>query len=144
MVTSLFWLFGSIAMSLTPSLITQTLHGAEILVSIHLALFAVGIAIGSGLAAFLLKGKIVLLPSAVGAALVAFASADLRPRASLLISPVAAPALSPRTSFAQPLAWRAAIDLSLLAVAGGLMIVPSFAAIQAQSAPRSAPAPSPP
>lgn len=134
-VTSLFWLFGSIAMSLTPSLITQTLHGAEILVSIHLALFAVGIAIGSGLAAFLLKGKIVLLPSAVGAAVVAFGSADLGLALLLSPAPDAATALSPQAYFAQPLAWRAAIDLSLLAVAGGLMIVPSFAAIQAQSAP---------
>jgi acyl-[acyl-carrier-protein]-phospholipid O-acyltransferase/long-chain-fatty-acid--[acyl-carrier-protein] ligase len=135
-VTSLFWLFGSIAMSLTPSLITQTLHGAEILVSIHLALFAVGIAIGSGLAAFLLKGKIVLLPCAVGAALVAFGSADLGLALLLSPAPDAATALSPQAYFAQPLAWRAAIDLSLLAVAGGLMIVPSFAAIQAQSAPQ--------
>ncbi|MBG0793416.1 acyl-[ACP]--phospholipid O-acyltransferase [Methylocystis sp. H62] len=135
-VTSLFWLFGSIAMSLTPSLITQTLHGAEILVSIHLALFAVGIAIGSGLAAFLLKGKIVLLPTAVGAALVAFASADLGLALLLSNAPAAATALAPQAYFAQPLAWRAAIDLSLLAVAGGLMIVPSFAAIQAQSAPQ--------
>ncbi|MGJ0424956.1 acyl-[ACP]--phospholipid O-acyltransferase [Methylocystis sp.] len=135
-VTSLFWLFGSIAMSLTPSLITQTLHGAEILVSIHLALFAVGIAIGSGLAAFLLKGKIVLLPSAVGAALVAFGSGDLGLALLLSNAPDAATALSPQAYFAQPLAWRAAIDLSLLAVAGGLMIVPSFAAIQAQSAPQ--------
>ncbi|MCQ4190383.1 acyl-[ACP]--phospholipid O-acyltransferase [Methylocystis suflitae] len=135
-VTSLFWLFGSIAMSLTPSLITQTLHGAEILVSIHLALFAVGIAIGSGLAAFLLKGKIVLLPCAVGAALVAFGSADLGLALLLSNAPDAATALSPEAYFAQPLAWRAAIDLSLLAVAGGLMIVPSFAAIQVQSAPQ--------
>jgi len=135
-VTSLFWLFGSIAMSLTPSLITQTLHGAEILVSIHLALFAVGIAIGSGLAAFLLKGKIVLLPCAVGAALVAFGSGDLGLALLLSPAPEAATALAPQAYFAQPLAWRAAIDLSLLAIAGGLMIVPSFAAIQAQSAPQ--------
>lgn len=135
-VTSLFWLFGSIAMSLTPSLVTQTLHGADIVVSIHLALFAVGIAVGSGLAAFLLKGKIVLLPTAVGAALVAFGSADLGLALLLSPAPDAATALSPQAYFAQPLAWRAAIDLSLLAVAGGLMIVPSFAAIQAQSAPQ--------
>ncbi|MBI5013536.1 MAG: AMP-binding protein, partial [Methylocystis sp.] len=135
-VTSLFWLFGSIAMSLAPSLITQTLHGAEIVVSVHLALFAVGIAAGSGLAAFLLKGKIVLLPCAVGAALVAFGSGDLGLALLLSPAPDAATALAPQAYFAQPLAWRAAIDLSLLAIAGGLMIVPSFAAIQAQSAPQ--------
>jgi acyl-[acyl-carrier-protein]-phospholipid O-acyltransferase/long-chain-fatty-acid--[acyl-carrier-protein] ligase len=133
-VTSLFWLFGSIAMSLAPSLITQTLHGAEIVVSAHLALFAVGIAMGSGLAAFLLKGKIVLLPSAVGAALVAFGSADLGVALLLSPAPAATAALGLEPYFAQPLAWRAAIDFLILAVAGGLMIVPSFAAIQARSA----------
>ncbi|MFO1103120.1 MAG: acyl-[ACP]--phospholipid O-acyltransferase [Methylocystis sp.] len=135
-VTSLFWLFGSIAMSLAPSLITQTLHGAEIVVSMHLALFAVGIAMGSGLAAFLLKGKIVLLPSAVGAALVAFGSADLGLALLLSPAPDAAAALAPEAYFAQPLAWRVAVDFLILAVAGGLMIVPSFAAIQARSAPQ--------
>jgi len=135
-VTSLFWLFGSIAMALAPALIVQRLHGAELVVSIHLALFAIGIAVGSGLAAFLLKGKIVLLPSAAGAALVAFGSADLGIALFLSPAPDASAALLPQAYFAQPLAWRAAIDLSLLAVAGGLMIVPSFAAIQAQSAPQ--------
>ncbi|WP_292531007.1 acyl-[ACP]--phospholipid O-acyltransferase [Methylocystis sp.] len=135
-VTSLFWLFGSIAMALAPSLITQTLHGAEIVVSVHLALFAVGIAAGSGLAAFLLKGKIVLLPSAVGAALIAFGSADLGVALLLSPPPDAAVALAPEAYFAQPLAWRTAIDFLILAVAGGLMIVPSFAAIQVQSAPQ--------
>ena len=114
-VTSLFWLFGSIAMSLAPSLITQTLHGAEIVVSVHLALFAVGIAAGSGLAAFLLKGKIVLLPSAVGAALIAFGSADLGVALLLSPAPDAAAALAPEAYFAQPLAWRTAIDFLILA-----------------------------
>src|SRR5262249_36564795 len=32
-------------------------------------------------------------------------------------------------------AWRIAVDLGMIAVAGGLMIVPSFAAIQAWAAP---------
>ena len=43
--------------------------------------------------------------------------------------------LAPSAFFARPIAWHAAIDLGILAVAGGLMIVPSFAAIQAWAAP---------
>jgi len=43
--------------------------------------------------------------------------------------------LAPSAFFARPIAWHAVIDLGLLAVAGGLMIVPSFAAIQAWAAP---------
>jgi acyl-[acyl-carrier-protein]-phospholipid O-acyltransferase/long-chain-fatty-acid--[acyl-carrier-protein] ligase len=45
-------------------------------------------------------------------------------------------ALGPAAFFARPIAWHAAIDLGLLAVAGGLMIVPSFAAIQAWAPPQ--------
>ena len=44
-------------------------------------------------------------------------------------------ALMPAAFFARPIAWHVAIDLGLLAVAGGLMIVPSFAAIQTWAAP---------
>ncbi len=134
-VTSLFWLFGSVAMSLMPPLVTQTLHGADSVVTIHLAVFAVAIAAGSGLAAFLLHGKIVLLPAAAGAALVAFAAGDLGLALLFRTTPEVATNLSPAAYFAQPLAWRTAVDLALLALAGGLMIVPSFAAIQAQSRP---------
>ncbi|MCC3245877.1 acyl-[ACP]--phospholipid O-acyltransferase [Methylocystis sp. WRRC1] len=134
-VTSLFWLFGSIAMSLMPPLVTHVLHGSESVVTIHLAVFAIAIAVGSGLAAFLLHGRIVLLPAAVGSAIIAFVSGDLG--LSLLLQPMheGAADLGPAAYFAQPGAWRATIDLGLLALAGGLMIVPAFAAIQAQSEP---------
>lgn len=133
-VTSLFWLFGAIAMSLLPPLVTEALHGSEAVVTIHLAVFAVAIAIGSGLAAFLLHGKIVLLPAAAGAAVIAFAAGDLGLTLMRLAVGDAA-ALAPAAYFQQPFAWRATIDLALLAIAGGLMIVPAFAAIQAYCAP---------
>ncbi|WP_330083670.1 acyl-[ACP]--phospholipid O-acyltransferase [Methylocystis iwaonis] len=131
-VTSLFWLYGSIAMSLMPPLVTHSLHGAESVVTLHLTIFAVAIGAGSGLAAFLLKGRIVLLPAAIGAALVAVASLDV---GVAELSRVAAesPTLGIADYFDQPGALRASFDLALLALAGGLMIVPSFAAIQAQS-----------
>jgi acyl-[acyl-carrier-protein]-phospholipid O-acyltransferase/long-chain-fatty-acid--[acyl-carrier-protein] ligase len=134
-VTSIFWLIGVIAMSLLPPLVKNILHGAESVVTIYLAIFAVAIALGSGLAAFLLHGKIVLLPTAVGAGIIALVSFDLG--ASLMLAPgaSAASALAPAAFFVQPSAWRATIDLALLAVAGGLMIVPSFAAIQAYADP---------
>ncbi len=135
MVTSLFWLFGSIAMSLMPPLVTQYLKGGDSVVTAHLAIFAIAIAIGSGLAAFLLKGRIVLLPAAVGSALVAAASGAL---ASTLygLSPSGNGArLSLADYFAQTEAIYAAVDLGLLALAGGLMIVPAFAAVQSLSPP---------
>lgn len=132
-VTSLFWLYGSIAMSLMPPLVTHSLHGSESVVTLHLAIFAVAIGVGSGLAAFLLKGRIVLLPAAIGAAIVGFAALDLGFAEWLRGAAEAAPERDILSYFEAPGALRAAIDLGLLALAGGLMIVPAFAAIQAQS-----------
>ncbi|WP_363350678.1 acyl-[ACP]--phospholipid O-acyltransferase [Methylocystis echinoides] len=132
-VTSLFWLYGSIAMSLMPPLVTQSLHGAESVVTLHLAIFAIAIGVGSGLAAFLLKGRIVLLPAVVGAAIIAAASIDLGVMELRRAAEGSVSNLDIAAYFDQPGALRASIDLALLALAGGLMIVPSFAAIQAQS-----------
>jgi acyl-[acyl-carrier-protein]-phospholipid O-acyltransferase / long-chain-fatty-acid--[acyl-carrier-protein] ligase len=133
-VTSTFWLVGAIALSLLPPLVMRTLGGTETVVTIHLAVFAVAIAIGSGLASWLSAGRIILLPTAVGALLIGLFSLDLGLALLRLPSGDAAP-LAPSEFFARPVAWRAAIDLGLVAIAGGLMIVPSFAAIQAWAAP---------
>ena len=134
-VTSIFWLVGAVVLSLLPPLVMHTLNGAETVVTIYLAVFAVAIGVGSGLASWLSAGRIVLLPTAVGALLIGLFSLDLG--LALLRLPAADPttALAPSAFFARPIAWHAAIDLGLLAVAGGLMIVPSFAAIQAWAAP---------
>ncbi len=130
-VTSIFWLLGAIVMSLLPSLVTQTLHGAGEVVTIHLAVFAIAIGIGSGVAAFLLHGKIVLLPTAVGAAIIGLAALDLGAALALRADAPSAALLAPAAYFAQAGAFRAAFDLALLSMAGGLMVVPSFAALQA-------------
>ncbi len=120
-------------MSLMPPLVTHSLHGGESVVTLHLAIFAIAIGVGSGLAAFLLTGRIVLLPAAIGALLVAASSIDLglaelwRPAVEGVAN------LDIADYFQQPGALRASVDLAVLALAGGLMIVPSFAAIQAQS-----------
>src|SRR5712671_4372392 len=135
-VTSIFWLVGAILLSLLPPLVVHTLGGAETVVTIFLAVFAVAIGVGSALAAWLSAGRIVLLPTAFGALLIGLASLDLG--LALLRLPAAdtITSLAPSAFFARPIAWHAAIDLGILAVAGGLMIVPSFAAIQAWAAPQ--------
>jgi acyl-[acyl-carrier-protein]-phospholipid O-acyltransferase/long-chain-fatty-acid--[acyl-carrier-protein] ligase len=134
-VTSTFWLVGAIVLSLLPPLVMHTLGGAETVVTIHLAVFAVAIGIGSGLASWLSAGRIILLPTAVGALLIGLFSLDLGFALLRLPTPDTVATLAPSAFFARPIAWRAVIDLGMLAVAGGLMIVPSFAAIQAWAAP---------
>jgi acyl-[acyl-carrier-protein]-phospholipid O-acyltransferase / long-chain-fatty-acid--[acyl-carrier-protein] ligase len=133
-VTSIFWMIGAVVLSLLPPLVMHTLDGAESVVTIYLAVFAVAIAVGSGLASWLSAGRVVLLPTAIGALLIAIFSLDLGLALLRLTAPDTAAALAPFAFFARPIAWHAAIDLGLLAVAGGLMIVPSFAAIQAWAA----------
>src|SRR6516164_4889744 len=133
-VTSIFWLVGAVLLSLLPPLVMHTLGGAETVVTIYLAVFAVAIGVGSGLASWLSAGRVVLLPTAIGALLIGLFSLDLG--FALLRLPTAATmtALTPSIFFTRPIAWHAAFDLGMLAVAGGLMIVPSFAAIQAWAA----------
>ncbi len=134
-VTSLFWLVGAVVLSLLPPLVMHTLGGAETLVTIYLAVFAVAIGVGSGLASWLSAGRIVLLPTAFGALLIGLFSLDLGLALLRLPAVDMTTALAPSAFFARPVAWHAAVDLGILAVAGGLMVVPSFAAIQAWAAP---------
>jgi acyl-[acyl-carrier-protein]-phospholipid O-acyltransferase/long-chain-fatty-acid--[acyl-carrier-protein] ligase len=134
-VTSIFWMVGAIALSLLPPLVMHVLGGAETVVTIHLALFSVAIAVGSGLAAWLSAGRIVLLPTVVGALLIGVFALDVGFVLLSLPPAEAGIALAPSAFFDRTVAWRIAVDLGMIAVAGGLMIVPSFAAIQAWAAP---------
>jgi acyl-[acyl-carrier-protein]-phospholipid O-acyltransferase/long-chain-fatty-acid--[acyl-carrier-protein] ligase len=134
-VTSVFWMVGAVVLSLLPPLVMHTLDGAETVAPFYLAVFAVAIALGSGLASWLSAGRVVLLPTAIGALLIAIFSLDLALALLRLPEMGAAASLGPAAFFARPIAWHAAVDLGMLAVAGGLMIVPSFAAIQSWAPP---------
>ena len=87
--------------------------------------------IDSGLAAVIARGRIVLKTTLVGAVLLGAFAFDLG--LATLGVPSAASPQGPAAVFASALGIRAAIDLCGLAVAGGLFIVPAFAAVQAWS-----------
>ncbi len=129
LVTSWFWLVGALVMSLLPPLVTFHLSGSEGVVTVFLTIFSVAVAVGSGLAAWLAHGRIVLLPTLVGAVLLGLFSIDLGWTTSAM-SP-AAHTLNIGEFFALPHAVHVAIDLAGLALAGGLFIVPTFSAVQA-------------
>jgi acyl-[acyl-carrier-protein]-phospholipid O-acyltransferase/long-chain-fatty-acid--[acyl-carrier-protein] ligase len=134
-VTSIFWLIGAVVMSLLPTLVAQTMHGSQEVATIHLAVFAIAIGVGSGLAAYLLHGKIVLLPAVVGALIAAFAALELGVSLALRGASEQVAALAPAAYFAQTGAWRTLVDLALMSIAGGLIVVPAFAALQSYAAP---------
>ena len=101
-VTSIFWLIGAVVMSLLGPLATRVLHGSETVVTLHLAVFAISVAMGSGLAALMMAGRVVLLPTAIGAFIVALVAADIG--LSLFGAPAAdGLALAPAAYFARPI-----------------------------------------
>ena len=131
LVTSWFWLAGIVVLSLLPPLIKGLIGGDETTVTIYLALFSVAVGVGSGLAAVIARGRIVLRITLAGAVLLAVFALDLG-IATLGAAPP--PSLqAPGAVFSSALGIRTAIDLAGLAIAGGLFIVPTFAAVQAWS-----------
>ncbi len=128
-VTSWFWLVGAVALSLMPTLVKSVLGGNEEVVTTCLAIFSISIAVGSGLAAWLAAGRIILLPTLIGAVLLGIFAIDLGWSTSQA-API--PGLNSYLAIFQSVrGLRFAIDLAGLAIAGGLFIVPVFAAVQA-------------
>src|SRR5262249_48296746 len=93
-----------------------------------LAIFSISIAIGAGLAAWLAAGRIILLPTLLGATLLGVFSVDLG-WSTTNVPPI--PGLTGYFSlFGSLRGIRVVIDLAGMAIAGGLFIVPVFAAVQ--------------
>ena len=68
-VTCWFWVVGAVALAIVPTLVKEALGGNENVVIFSNTIFAISIAVGSGLAAWLAAGRIILLPTLIGAAL---------------------------------------------------------------------------
>jgi acyl-[acyl-carrier-protein]-phospholipid O-acyltransferase/long-chain-fatty-acid--[acyl-carrier-protein] ligase len=131
MVTSWFWLVGIVVLSLLPPLIKILIGGNEDTVTAYLALFSIAVGIGSALAAVIARGRIVLNTTLAGCVLLGLFALDLG-LATFGVAPAAA-AQGPGAVFSSLLGIRVAADLAGLAIAGGLFIVPAFAAVQAWS-----------
>ncbi|TBW41247.1 acyl-[ACP]--phospholipid O-acyltransferase [Siculibacillus lacustris] len=128
-VSSWFWAVGAVVLSLLPSLVKGAIGGSEDLVTAFLAVFAVAIALGSGLAAWLSGHRIVLVGVPIAGLLIGVFGLD----AAWTVGHLAAPGADPVgiAAFARvPGGLRLAVDLAGLAAAGGLFVVPVFAALQ--------------
>ncbi|WP_445220244.1 acyl-[ACP]--phospholipid O-acyltransferase [Bradyrhizobium sp. Pa8] len=131
-IVSWFWLVGAIVLSLLPALVKEVVGGTEGVVTLCLATFAVGIAIGSLFAASLshVRPNLALVP--IGAIIMGFAGLDLAWAIGVTAKGQDIAAVDFATSFA---GLRMLIDFVAFAFGGGLFVVPSFAAVQAWSAP---------
>jgi acyl-[acyl-carrier-protein]-phospholipid O-acyltransferase/long-chain-fatty-acid--[acyl-carrier-protein] ligase len=129
LVTSWFWLVGVIVLSLLPPLVSNVLGGNEEAVTAFQAVFSIAVAAGSGLAAWLASGRIVLLPTLIGGVLLGVFALDLG-----WINYASGPAavgINIGAVLGSTGGLRSMIDLAGIAVGGGLFIVPTFAAMQA-------------
>jgi acyl-[acyl-carrier-protein]-phospholipid O-acyltransferase/long-chain-fatty-acid--[acyl-carrier-protein] ligase len=131
MVTSWFWLVGIVVLSLLPPLIKTLIGGNEDTVTAYLALFSIAVGAGSALAAAIARGRIVLNTTLAGAVLLGLFALDLGLTTFGVVAASASQA--PAAVFSSLLGIRVAADLAGLAIAGGLFIVPAFAAVQAWS-----------
>jgi acyl-[acyl-carrier-protein]-phospholipid O-acyltransferase / long-chain-fatty-acid--[acyl-carrier-protein] ligase len=129
LVSSWFWLSGIIVLSLLPPLVGRVLGGNEEVATAFLAVFSVAVAIGSGLAALIARGRIRLWPTPVGAVILGLCALDLG-WANYAIEPGATMA-GIDAVLGSLRGVRSLIDLSGIAIGGGLFIVPAFAAVQA-------------
>ena len=129
-IVSWFWAVGSVALSLMPALIHDRLGGNEAVLSTAIAVFTIGIAAGSVIAARASHHRPNLALVPLGALLMGIVSLKVAGIVAAL------PAVATSTSVG-PLAFATSISgawllgcLFVLALAGGLFIVPAFTAVQ--------------
>lgn len=133
LVSSWFWLVGIVALSLLPIIIKEHAGGSPETVTLGLFIFTLGIATGSILAARASRPGPNLNVVPLGGVLMGLVSLDL---AWTVAHMQPGPALlSPSDLLSSAPGLRLTFDLFALAAAGGLFIVPTFAAVQAWAPP---------
>jgi acyl-[acyl-carrier-protein]-phospholipid O-acyltransferase / long-chain-fatty-acid--[acyl-carrier-protein] ligase len=131
-IVSWFWLVGAVVLSLLPAVIKDGVGGTEGVVTLCLAVFAIGIAAGSLFAAHLshVRPNLALVP--VGGIVMGVVGLDL----AWAIGHAAHGSDVMPMAFATSVdGFRMLADFFVFAFGGGLFVVPSFAAVQAWSAP---------
>ncbi|MGC9269708.1 MFS transporter [Acidiphilium sp.] len=117
MVNTWFWFAGIICLTLLPVMTRNDLHRGPPAVTLGLTVFSIGIGAGSFLAARLMHGEISLRPARLGTLMVG-------------VGAIMIAVLARRNDFLPVLGL-----LFVVSVSGGLIAVPSFAAVQAWSEP---------
>lgn len=128
-IVSWFWVVGFVALSLLPVVVKGILGGSESVVTLCLAVFTIGIASGSLLAARASHGQPNLSLVPIGALLMAVFSLAIAG-----ITAVTSPSPEPLRAvqvLQSPTGLALIVCFLGLAIAGGLFVVPTFAAVQA-------------
>jgi len=129
---SWFWFYGSIYFTQLPNYTKEVLGGDPGVYTLILALFSIGIGLGSILCERLSGHKVEVGLVPFGSIGMTVFGADLyfaHPASSGQL------ALGVTAMLSQPHIWRVLIDLVLMAIFSGFFIVPLFALVQARSDP---------
>lgn len=129
---SWFWLVGATYLTQFPSYAKDYLHSNETVVTLLLTLFSIGIGVGSVLCEKLLKGRVQLTYVPLAAIGMAIFGVDLYFATGHAASHVAgAGELVTAATFAATTGgMRVMADLFLIAVCGGMFVVPLYAMVQ--------------
>ena len=126
------WVVGAVVLSLLPTLVKDRIGGSEGVVTLCLTLFAVGIACGSLLAARASHARPNLALVPLGGLMMALAALDLAWTTSRVVTGAD---IHPMAFLGMRGSWHLLADFFVLAIGGGLFVVPAFAAVQAWSDP---------
>jgi 1-acyl-sn-glycerol-3-phosphate acyltransferase len=130
---SWFWLYGALFLAQFPAYAKNVLGGSETSVTLLLAVFTIGIGLGSLLCERLSAGHVEIGLVPFGSIGLTLFGIDLA-FASPALLPVGAP-LPLAGLLALHATWRVLFDLFALGLFGGFFIVPLYALIQLRSAP---------
>ncbi|WP_058535460.1 MFS transporter [Legionella saoudiensis] len=135
LILSWFWFLGTVILTKLPDYTHYVLGASNTVFALFLALFSLGIAIGSVSVNVIFRGRIALalVPWAMFAftcftADLYWASSNIQEHESLLTF---------TSFFSNKTHWRIALDLFLLAFSAGLFVVPLYTYLQVASAPEN-------
>ncbi|CAL92766.1 MFS transporter [Azoarcus olearius] len=131
---SWFWFYGAVFLSQFPAYAKDVLGGDEHAVVLLLAVFSVGIGIGSLLCERLSTGHIEIGLVPFGSLGLSLFALDLWWASPAAVVP-GTPAAPLSALLAQPANWRVVADLVAIGIFGGFYIVPLYALIQSRSEP---------
>jgi MFS family permease len=126
MSISVFWTIAAVLGVLFPPLVKNVFHAQKDVASVFLAIFSVGIAIGSVIINRMLKGEVSARYSTISVLVMAGFVTDFYFAAALW--PVdTGPLIKTVTFLTYPGAWRVLFDLAMIAITGGMFVVPLYA-----------------
>nr|WP_294526666.1 MFS transporter [uncultured Rhodopila sp.] len=127
---SWFWVMGATLMTEFPVIARDTMQAGGSVLTLLLAVFAVGVGIGSLGCGRLLNGRVSARFAPIAAVGISLFCWDFAAAASGAHGLVSA-----RAVLEAPAGWRMLLDLTLLAICGGIFSVPLYAIIQEAAAP---------